>query len=165
MIEDLKHHTKSDIYIFLKRSFFAVVSYNSKDDDGNDIIKSELMVFNTTEDGNFYLTVKKSKDFFESIKDNPNITLLVYKEEELLEDIKRVVVNAEAKLIDDLDSEEAEKGFEIIGEKSPLVRHLIYADEEDRNEYTLIYAEAKTIDFISIKESMENKESTVLARK
>ncbi len=159
-MSDSKKHKKSDIYVYLKRSFFAVLSYLKEDE-----IKSELMIFNTTESGDFYLTIKRPQSWFSEINKNKNITLLIYKEEENLKDIARVVVDGEAKLINDLNSDEAINGFKVIGEKSPSIKHLIYEDEKNRSQHTLIYVNAKKINYVSIRETVEGIEPTILERK
>ena len=74
-------HTKNEIYLFLRKSFFAVLSFKDKDNKGNEIISSELMIFNTTNEGDFYLTTRKSDSKFSEIKKNEDVTLLIYKEE------------------------------------------------------------------------------------
>jgi general stress protein 26 len=159
-MSDSKKHKKSDIYVFLKKSFFAVLSYLN-----DNTIKNELMIFNTTESGDFFLTIKRPVSWFSGIKENSDVNLLIYKEEENLKDIARVIVNGEAKLIEDMNGEEAINGFKIIGEKSPSIKHLIYEDEKNREEYSLIYVKAKQINYVSIRETIEGKEPTILERK
>jgi general stress protein 26 len=165
MSENSKHHQKSDIYIFLKKSFFAVLSFNSKDENGNNIIKTELMIFNTTESGDFYLTLKKPSSYFSGINKNNDVTLLIYKEEEDLENIARVVINGKARIIENLNSDEAERGFKIIGEKSPLIKHLMYEEDGEKDDYCLIYMKSETINYVSMSEIINKIEPTILMRK
>jgi nitroimidazol reductase NimA-like FMN-containing flavoprotein (pyridoxamine 5'-phosphate oxidase superfamily) len=160
-----KHHTKSDIYKFLKRSFFSVLSFKDSDKEETPPIKNELMIFNTDDAGDFYLTLKKDKSHFSGIDKNKNVSLLIYKEEETLENISRVVIKGEAKIIEDLNSDEAMKGFTIIGEKSPLIKHLMYEDDEDKQKYTLIFVKSNLINYVSMKETIEGIDPTILARK
>ncbi len=156
-------HNKNDIYVFLKRSFFGVLSYYDKT-SGKGIVKSELMIFNTTDSGDFYLTMKKPMSKFGNLSDNSNVTIMIYKEEERLRDISRIFVNGEARIITDLDGEDAEKGFELIGQKSPVIKHLVH-EKGDREKYTLVHVKAKLINFISLEEIMNGEDPTILARK
>lgn len=163
--KEKKHHTKSDIYKFLKRSFFSILSFKDNDSEGDNLIRNELMIFNTDDSGDFYLTLKKSKTYFSGINENKDVSLLIYKEEEKLENISRVIIKGHAEIIEDLSSDKALKGFTIIGEKSPLIKHLMYENDDDKEKYTLIFVKSNMINYTSMKEIIEGVEPTALARK
>lgn len=151
-------HTKDEIDQFLRKSFFAVLSFQH-----NAELISQLMIFGHTISGEFYLCSENDQTLFEALDEESNVSVLIYKEEENLDDIRQLNIQGKAKKISDLDSEEAKLAFEIIGEKSPVIANLPN-DPEKRKFYTLIKFEAVSISYITFAEIKEHLAPTLMKR-
>lgn len=149
--------TKQEINHFLSRSFFAVLSYND-----NDILQTKLMIFGHNEKGVFYLYQQRNAEEFDALKEQQKVGLLIYKEEERLEDICHVSIDGAGELIDDINSEEATAALNLIGVKSPLIKNL--AEQNDRSGFTLIKVDASTMTFQSFKDLEAGLAPTILRK-
>lgn len=151
-------HSKNDIDLFFKKAFFAVLTYPSSEG-----LLSQLMIFSHTVDGGFFLASQNDKELFNSLTEKTDVSVLIYKEEEALDNIRQVNIIGQATLIENFDSDEAKLGYETIGEKSPLIGS-IPLNEELQQYYSLIKVEAKTISYITFAEIKQHLSPTVLKR-
>ncbi len=148
-------HSKDQVDRFLRNAFFAVLTF-----PGTEGLVSQLMIFGHTVEGDLYLASQYEKEVFTPLGSNPEVSILIYKEEERLEDICQANIIGRASLIEELD-DDAKLAFEAIGEKSPAIGNIPY---EQESRYTLIKVEAKTITYITFGELLENKAPTILKR-
>lgn len=150
-------HTKDEIDQFLRKSFFAVLSFQ-KD---NELI-SQLMIFGHTVSGEFYLCSENDKSLFEGITEDTNVSVLIYKEEENLNDIRQLNIQGKATRIQNQD-DELKQSYEVIGEKSPVIKKL--ADDTEKSQhYTFIKVIADSISYITFAEIKEHLTPTLMKR-
>ncbi len=149
-------HSKDQVDQFLRNAFFAVLTFPGKEG-----LVSQLMIFGHTVEGDLYFASQYDKEVFAPLGDNPEVSILIYKEEEKLEDICQANIIGLASIIEGIDSDEAKLAFEAIGEKSPAIGNVPY---EQDPRYTLVKVEAKTITYITFGELKENKAPTILKR-
>ncbi|GMT49470.1 MAG: hypothetical protein IEMM0008_1009 [bacterium] len=149
-------HSKDQVDQFLRDAFFAVLTFL-----GTEGLVSQLMIFGHTVEGDLYLASQYDKEVFDPLASHPEVSILIYKEEEKLEDICQTNIIGQASLIEGVDNDEAKLAFEAIGEKSPAIGNVSY-DQDSR--YTLVKVEAKTITYITFGELKENKAPTILKR-
>jgi len=148
-------YTKSEIDGFLQGCFFSVLNFKK---DGH--LVSELMIFSHDANGDFYLWSRKLTENFDSIKENPNVSLLIYKEEETLADMKYCNLWGIAEIIEDFNSEKAKIGYDLIGEKSPVAKQV--PSEENEHKNTLICVSAEHIEVIGFKDLKAGEGPTIL---
>ncbi len=151
-------HTKDQIDHFLRDAFFAVLTFSSHEG-----LVSQLTCFGHTMDGNFYLISQNDKEIFNSLFENKDVSVLIYKEEENLDDIRQVNITGTGTLIEGFDSEDARIGYESVGAKSPVIAN-VPLDPQNHKYYTLIKIEAKTIASTSYAEMKKHIPPTVLKR-
>ncbi|HEO65544.1 MAG TPA: hypothetical protein ENI73_06700, partial [Spirochaetes bacterium] len=110
-------HSKDQVDHFLRNAFFAVLTF-----PGAEGLVSQLMIFGHTVEGDLYLASQYEKEVFSPLSSNPEVSILIYKEEERLEDVCQANIIGQASLIEDDD--DAKLGFEAIGEKSPAIGNI-----------------------------------------
>ena len=164
-------YSKEYINNFLKECFFATLSWRYELG-----IISQLMIFNHTYEGYFYLISEYEKELFKSISngENSQVSILIYKEEENLESIGQANIIGNADLIDQENKDSLKNAYKVIGEKSPLIKNLCFFDindikikdrEENKiGEHTIIKVKAETISYISFKDIRGKKNPTVIQR-
>jgi nitroimidazol reductase NimA-like FMN-containing flavoprotein (pyridoxamine 5'-phosphate oxidase superfamily) len=150
-------YSKKHIDSFLRDCFFAVLSYR----DGAQL-KSDLMVFSHHIDGTFYLITRQSSEGFHGISEDPSVSLMIYKEEEDLEAINYFMVSGTGSVIDELDSDDAEQALTLIGDKSPMIRNLLY--DEDREKHCIIRVEAEQMSFVNWGDLKQGTPITILEK-
>ncbi len=151
-------HTKDEIDQFLRRAFFAVLTFPTPEG-----LTSQLMIFSHTADGDFFLVSQNDPEIFASLADNPEVSVLIYKEEEDLDKIRQLNLVGNASFIKGFDSDEAILGYEAVGEKSPLIGYIPF-DEDNRDGSTLIKVQARKISYITFAEIKQQNSPTVLKR-
>lgn len=150
---------KEQIDNFLHSAFFGVLSYV-----GTSSLTSQLVHFAHTTTGTFFLRpFQKKKDLFLSLKQQSSISLLIYKEEEDLEDMQQVLVEGTATLLDDMESPEVKFAYEILGKKSPLVQMIGLKLKEYPEEF-LVRVEGNSLSYASISEMQKQETPTILNR-
>ncbi|MDH4127218.1 MAG: pyridoxamine 5'-phosphate oxidase family protein [Spirochaetota bacterium] len=151
-------HTKDEIDQFLRGAFFAVLTY-----PGAEGLISQLMIFSHSVDGEFYLVSQNEKSLFEPLSANPEVSILIYKEEVELDDIRQVNITGKATLINGYDSDDAKICFESVGEKSPIIGNTPF-DEQNREYFSLIKVKANKISYITFGELKHHLAPTTLTR-
>ncbi len=153
------YHSKNEIHHFLQRAFFAVITTQSE----NDILSSSLMTFAHSKDGILYLATKKNRVFFNAIEENTMVSVLVFKEEEDLEEIREVSIYGSAVFVDNDDDETLDTAYKLLGTKSPVLGNL-RIDLDERKKYTIIKVIPERITYSSIKEINEGENPTIIKR-
>ncbi|MDH5681622.1 MAG: pyridoxamine 5'-phosphate oxidase family protein [Spirochaetota bacterium] len=151
-------HTKDQIDDFLRNAFFSVLSFQ-----GSDGLLSQLMIFGHAVDGSFYMISQNEKSIFEPLKAESQVSVLIYKEEENLDDITQLNIQGKATLIKDFTSADGQTAFQCIGEKSPLIAS-VADDPGSSSNYSVIKVEASVISYITFGELKQFMPPTVLKR-
>lgn len=148
-------HSRSEIDALLIRSFFANLSYIH-----SHAIVTDLMVFNHRPDGLFYLSSRKDASVYPGVESAVDASLVIYKEEDVIDDIGIVRADGELSRIADLESSEAIEAVRILSEKSPLARLVL--ENEFKGQHTLFRFAPKVLTYNTHGDIRRGRGPTVL---
>lgn len=117
-------HNQEEILQFLKSADVATVATSA-----GEKIRSRMMHFAVDNDFNFYLATMKGDPKTQEITRNSSIALMVHSSAEDINASREVEINGSASFL--RHPEERKRALELTAEKSPVVKHLVAAGNQE----------------------------------
>ena len=149
---------KSQIINYLNQSLLATVNILS---DGKP--KSIMTVFGNDKDGCIYICVRKHSSIVKMLHLNPDVSLLISREEDILEDISALTVEGKAEIIDAVNSESNMIAYDILNKKSPVIGKI--PDSDQISEYRIIKIQPAEIIFQNYGKYLDKIQPVILKKK
>jgi hypothetical protein len=148
-------HSRSDIDGLLIRAYFASLTYEHEGE-----LISDLLSFNHRPDGMFYLSSRKSPSVFPGLEQATKASVVIYKEEESIDDIAILRMQGDLTQIEDLDSSEARDAVKILADKTPLAKLIL--ENEFRGRHVLLKYEPSVMIYNTHGEIRQGHGPTIL---
>lgn len=124
--------------------------------------QSFMVVFGNDKSGTIYICVRRDSRILQLVERKARVSMLISREEELLEDICSLAVSGSVQLLPDQNSQESLFGFDVLGHKSPLIGGIPAAGELD--QYRILRLTPRELRFQQYRDYVEGRPEIILRR-